>query len=396
MLTPEYLQGCADEVVAIFAEVESEIVSDIARRILRMGFVSETTEWQIHKARELGLLNGDVQKILADATGLAEAEIIRMMQQAGMDTLAYDDAIYRMAGLLPLPLSESPALMAILLHGAEDTLKLLRNFTKTTAVATQTAFINACDKAWLQIMSGAYSPEEAIKRAISDLAKRQVIEIIYPSGHKSSMENAVRRAVITGTNQCCAKLQLARAEEMGCELVEVTSHAGARPSHAVWQGQVYSLRQNHPKYAYFYEATQYGTGPGLCGWNCYHNFFPYFEGLSTPAFSRDPSKEAGRDNATDYENQQKQRAYERKVRASKKECAVLNAAYKAAPDNMKASIKKDFDKAAILLKRREKALDDFCARTGRTRLPEREQTPGFDRSASSRAVWAFRKHHNNP
>lgn len=391
MLTPEYLQGVADSVVEIFAEVESELVADIAKRILRMGYISETSEWQLQKARELGLLNGDVQKILADATGLAETEIIRLIKEAGMEALEFDDAIYRMAGLMPLSLSESPALAAILLHGADDTLKLLRNFTKTTAEATQTAFINVCDKAWLQIMSGAYSPEEAIKRAIADLARRQIVQIVYPSGHKSSMENAVRRAVITGTNQCCAKLQLARAEDMRCELVEITSHAGARPSHAVWQGQVYCLHGHHPKYSNFYEATGYGTGPGLCGWNCYHNFYPYFEGLSTPAFSRDPSKDAGRDNDTDYKLSQKQRAYERKVRAAKKECAVLNAAYKAAPDSMKPGIKKDFDKAAIKLKRYEKDLDDFCTRTGRTRLREREQTPGFDRSASSRAVWVKRK-----
>ena len=27
----------------------------------------------------------------------------------------------------------------------------------------------------------------------------------------------------------------------GCDLVEVTAHAGARPSHAEWQGKIVSL-----------------------------------------------------------------------------------------------------------------------------------------------------------
>lgn len=391
MLPPEYLIGCADEVVETFAAVEDEIIADIAQRIVKMKYISETTEWQIMKARQVGLLNQNVQKILAEATGYSEQEIRRLMNEAGMKALEYDDAIYRMAGLHPLAFSESPALAAILLHGTDDTLKLIANFTQTRAMTTEVAFRNLCDKAFLQIMSGAYDPETAIRRAIWELARQEISKIAYPSGHKSSMENAVRRAVITGVNQSIAKLQLARAEEMGCELVEVTSHAGARPSHAVWQGKVYCIRGKHKDYENFFDATGYGTGAGLCGWNCYHNFYPYFEGLSTPAFSRDPSRDAGRSNNADYENQQQQRYYERQIRAAKKECVALNAAYEAANGSAKQSFKEDFDQAALKLKRREAKMDDFLLRTGRTRLREREQTPGFNRSVSARAVWAKRK-----
>ena len=117
---------------------------------------------------------------------------------------------------------------------------------------------------------------------------------------------------------------------MGCELVETSSHAGARPSHAEWQGKVFCIKGHHKRYGDFYRETGYGTGAGLCGWNCYHSFYPYFEGLSTPSFSHDPSKDAGRSNDEDYERQQKQRYYERKIREAKKECSTLDAAMKAA------------------------------------------------------------------
>ena len=74
-------------------------------------------------------------------------------------------------------------------------------------------------------------------------------------------------------------LQLARMEEMDCEFVEVTAHEGARPTHAVWQGRVYhrggAVVQDGEWYEDFETATGYGTGPGLCGWNCRHNFYPY-------------------------------------------------------------------------------------------------------------------------
>ena len=76
-------------------------------------------------------------------------------------------------------------------------------------------------------------------------------------------------------------LQLARMEEMDCEFVEVTAHEGARPTHAVWQGRVYhrggAVVQDGERYEDFETATGYGTGPGLCGWNCRHNFYPFYK-----------------------------------------------------------------------------------------------------------------------
>lgn len=79
-------------------------------------------------------------------------------------------------------------------------------------------------------------------------------------------------------------LQLARMEEMDCEFVEVTAHEGARPTHAVWQGRVYhrggAVVQDGERYEDFETATGYGTGPGLCGWNCRHNFYPFYPGIS--------------------------------------------------------------------------------------------------------------------
>lgn len=79
-------------------------------------------------------------------------------------------------------------------------------------------------------------------------------------------------------------LQLARMEEMDCEFVEVTAREGARPTHAVWQGRVYhrggAVVHDGERYEDFEAATGYGTGPGLCGWNCRHNFYPFYPGVS--------------------------------------------------------------------------------------------------------------------
>lgn len=392
MLTPEYLMQAADPVVEIYSQVEQDILEDIARRVVKTGYFTDTAQWQLKKAREFGYLQGDVQDILAKATGLSQKEIKKLMTAAGTKSLAFDDAIYKAAGLSPVAVSQSPALMAMLLQGVDTTMALIGNYTKTTAKVSTVAFNSILDRAYIQILSGAFDPTTALKRAIKELSTSGIEKIAYPSGATASIETAVRRAVTTGVNQSVAKLQLLRAEEMGCELVETSSHAGARPSHAEWQGKVFCIKGHHKRYGDFYRETGYGTGAGLCGWNCYHSFYPYFEGLSTPSFSHDPSKDAGRTNDEDYERQQKQRYYERKIREAKKECSTLDAAMKAAQsDELHDELYKEFQRASVKLKQREARLREFIDETGRTRLRDREWTGTWNGSTSSKAVWANRK-----
>ena len=285
MLRPEYLAGAADSVVEVYSQVEQDIAEDIARRIVKNGGMTQTARWQAYKGREFGFFQEDVDMIMSKASPKAKREIQEIMAEAAEMSLSYDDSIYISAGLSPTAIRKSPAMMAMLLQGTDSTLALIGNFTKTTAIMSTIGFNNILDRAYMQILSGAFDPNTAIRRAVKEIASKGVDKIAYPSGASTSVEAAVRRAVTTGVNQSVAKLQLARAEEMGCNLVETSSHAGARPTHAEWQGQVFCIKGHHKHYGDFYKETGYGTGDGLCGWNCYHSFFPFFEGLSTPSFS---------------------------------------------------------------------------------------------------------------
>ena len=394
MLTPEYIAGIADSMIDLYAEVEDEIIADIARRIVKTGSITETAAWQIDKARQAGYLQGDVKRILASATGKSDAEIARLMRESAAEALAYDDRIYRLAGLTPGNLEDSPLFRALLLQGYDSTKKVLNNWTQTRALESEMAFRNLSDKAYMRTISGTMDGVTAIRKAVQELARQGVTEVAYPSGAHHNTDFAVRRAVCTGINQTCAKLQLARAEDMGCNLVETSSHAGARPTHAVWQGQVFCISGHHPKYKDFYSETGYGDGDGLCGWNCYHSFFPFFEGLSEQSFSRDPSADAGRDNDEDYELSQKQRYYERQIREAKRECITYQSAIDSAPDEATAAaIKEDYSAAAVKLKRREANLTQFIRETGRTRQPDRESTGIWSVGESNKARGAAQTHH---
>jgi len=111
--------------------------------------------------------------------------------------------------------------------------------------------------------------------AIDDLAESGA-SVLYPSGYKTSLENAVRMNVMTGVNQTCGKMQELRAEELGWDLMEITAHNDSRPSHAEWQGKIVSL--SGKKGYLSKDDIGYGTVDGFKGINCRHDWNPYFEG----------------------------------------------------------------------------------------------------------------------
>lgn len=396
MLSPTYLSGVADEVIDVYSQVEQDIADDIVRRTLKMGYVTDTARWQYRKAQEFGYFQDDVAGILSRAGARSRRQIKLIMSQAATDSLAFDDAIYKHVGLSPLPAAKSPALQALLLQGTDRTMRLISNFTKTTSTMSYEVFGSILDRAYLQILSGAFSPQTAIYNAIRELSQKGITRIAYESaaGNISydNIDVAVRRAVITGVNQSVSKLQLARAQELSCELVQVSSHSGARPTHAEWQGGIYCINGTKRGYANLVDVTGYGSGDGLCGWNCYHSFFPFFEGLSTSSFSRNPSADEGRDNEDDYALSQKQRYYERQIRAAKREASTLNTAMESAKTEAeKAMYYDEFQRASVKLKRREAALQTFLDENGRTRDWYRLQTGSWNRNVSAKAVWANRK-----
>lgn len=392
MLTADYLMNVAEPMVDLWAQVEDDIIADISRRLAKnAGAMTETAKWQALKAREMGILQTDIASTVAKITGQSQKETYALIVQACQKALAFDDAIYIKAGLSPYPLAQSAALQDVILAGCRKTNGLMSNFTRTLADTASKAFENAMDRAWLQVNTGAFSYTESLNRAIKDLTAQGIEKIAYPSGHVDRMDVAARRALVTGLNQTTAELQLARMDELQTELIEVSSHAGARPTHAIWQGQIYQ-KSGRGKYENFYDETGYGTGDGLCGWNCYHSFFPYFEGMSRQAFERDPSARLGKSNDQVYEESQRQRALERRIRDSRRACAASSAARDAATDpQTKAALDAQFQKEATLLKTREQALDDFCDQTGRTKLVDRVYVPTYNRSVSSKTTWAARK-----
>ena len=398
MLSPKYLEALPQPIIKIYSEFENELLGDIAKRITKADYLTPTAEWRLYKAEQLRLSSREITQRLAKLTGRSEKEIRQLYTGALKEALRNDEKIYR-AAIKSGYLSEdaehkldsyfgSIAFSNALKAGYRNTNGLMRNLCNSAAAQANSRLSDELDKAFLKVASGAYTADEAVYSAVQDLGKSGIKVINYSSGHKDKVDVAVRRAVITGIGQAAGNMQLSLAADMGCDLVEVTAHLGARPSHAVWQGHIYSLSGKDPKYPDFRSSTGYGTGAGLCGWNCRHSFYPYFEGLSKPngvPFTREENDEV-------YRNTQKQRAYERAVRQSKRELAALDGARSATDDEaLKQKLDRDFQRKAVTLKRREAKLEEHLRNTGLLPDNSRVRVDGFGRSVSQKAVHASNK-----
>ncbi|MCL2670518.1 MAG: phage minor capsid protein [Clostridiales bacterium] len=333
MLTYQQLSDLPEAIVALIGETERAIIADMARRIASMGGVTDTTQWQALRLELLGTVESRILETLSAALNRSQQELINLFDEAAMRSLALDEKIYKAAGYSPVPLSENAYLQQLIRAGLEKTKGAYRNLTNTTAITATRQFQDALDLAYSKIASGAFSYQEAIKAGIKTLTQNGLASIGYGSGHTDWLDVAFRRATLTGVNQTCAEIQLANAEQLGADLVETTAHHGARPDHAEWQGQVFSISGTHPKYPSFYEYTGYGYGWGLCGWNCRHSFFPFFEGLSERAYDaetlrgyNDKTVEFDGKEMSLYDATQQQRYIERGIRRWKREASAMEAA----------------------------------------------------------------------
>lgn len=395
------------QLLGLYQQLEDDIVADMVRRMLRMGFVSETTAYQAEVLQTAGILYDDILQMIADRTDASVAQVRVMFEDAGVQTVEIDNDTHEAAGEAPVDIRQDGGMKQVLDAGYRKTLGTMRNLVSTTANTTQTAFLQACDRAYMQVSSGALSYQDAIRMAVRNLADGGAY-VTYPTGHRDRIDVAVRRCVLTGVGQTAAAVAKKRAEDSGCRYMELTAHGGARPEHARWQGQLVQIQGKRTRKiidglkVFTLEEIGYGDGRGFKGWNCRHNWHPYYPGLSTPNYT--PEEIARLDEKsisyngekyTEYEISQMQRKGERKVRALKRRAAALDEAAKNTDDPaLKQGLNDDFAAVSVRLKDAEKTLKDFCRQTGRRNDTFRSQVNGFGRSTAQRAVQAAKRVQN--
>ena len=401
MLSPEYLSKIAEGSEEIASQLHTYIIRQIIdRMMIRIGrgddyLLTSSDAWRIQVLQDSGYLLQDITAELAKYTKRQEKEIKVAMEESGIKALEYDDKIYQAAGLSPMPLTQSPALIRLMERNYSATLGEWRNYTQSAAQAAQRLFLNECDLAYNKVMSGAVSYSQAVREAV-ETAVSGGVYVDYPTGHRDTIETATARAVRTGIAQAAGDISIKRMEEMDWDIILVSAHIGARTgdggenpgNHFWWQGKFYSRSGNDKRFPPF-SQTGYGTINGLSGINCRHSFGSG-DGVNNP-YEKIDTKE----NARIEKLEQRQRALERRIRKTKREVMGMQEAVdKCEDESLKFELQQTLDRKSYLLSRQNKAYNEFCKENSLRPLSERLQIARWNREQAAKSRGAARRYQN--
>ena len=356
------------QAIGIYQNLELQIIEEIAIRIANYGYANTVVTNSLRIAQEMGFLYQDIVRLVAGYNNTTYENVNQIFYEAGEKTLSYDDKIYKEAGLNPVPLKQSESIKQMMNATIQRTAGNLQNLCMTTATTGQTQFVNAINNAYMFTSTGVKSYTQAIIDEIKNISSQGAV-IQYPSGRKRSIESAIRTNVITAVNQNMGQLQETRANEVGWDLMEISAHSGARPSHMKWQGKIVSLSGQK---GYLSKADiGYGEATGFKGINCRHSWYPYYKG-TTRTYSQKQLKEwedekvvYNGEKMTKYEATQKQRYFERKIRQDKKDLKAQQVLLTSTNNDLDIElVKAEIREIKATQKAHNEELNDFLDQTG--------------------------------
>lgn len=339
MFTPTEIEALPSAMEQLYRSLQLNIMSDLTERLKANGEeITSVADWQINRLYELGVSKDEIDSLIQSTLDVSDDEIDRIYDEVVKSGYARNEELYTSKGKEYIPYAENKQLQQLVKAVKNQTKSEYRNITGSLGFAVRNAdntlsftpladfYQRTLDNGLMQIASGAVDYNTVLKRAVKAMTDSGLRTVDYASGWSNRVDVAVRRALMTGFNQVVAKVNEDNAEQLGTEYFEVSYHRGARPTHQVWQGRVYSKKELET-------VCGLGTVTGLCGANCYHSYSPFIKDIDTPTYSEEeldrmneeentPKEYNGR-QYTAYEAQQRQRQLETAMRADRQKIELL-------------------------------------------------------------------------
>lgn len=338
--TPEVLDGMPEGIAELYRGLELQLLDEICSRLNLAGELNEVTVDSIRALRSQGISLDEIESAIRATTNISEEELQKLFDDVVTRNQEYYTELIDLAGVTrPQTLLGDSDIDAIIRQTGTEMINITQSMGflvdgGKTMLEPARAYQWALNNAELEIMSGAISYNQAIKRSVRQLADSGLRYVTYESGHRDHIDVAARRAVMTGINQLCSRYSEQSMDYLNTDLVETTAHSGARniggvngwEAHTEWQGKVFHWRakgnRNRGKYPDFERSCGYGDVTGILGANCRHFFHPFVDGVMERTYSDRQLRhiDDGRDadfegrHYTAYEATQKQREIERTVR----------------------------------------------------------------------------------
>lgn len=358
------------ELIELYSDVEKALLQSIGRRFAKQAEAmtkGDVMDWQIRQLLEIGELRKEHIDIMRKSARVSREKMVELLVEAGYTAANQYEGLFQEAyhqglvKLLPPATDNSMRLLRVLqtyIDQAEDKLNLVNT---SMLRAGQDTFLEVVNSVVAYVSTGIKTPQVAIRDALVGAGRKGLTVFVDKVGRQWSTETYLNMITRTMSSNISNAMEDARRKEYGVDYVEVSSHSGARPRCAPYQGRIYYDGAGHDpleKYPHLSD-TSYGEAAGLFGVNCGHHKYPYVPGLSTQTFF--PYDKAENDKV--YAQSQAQRKLEREVRQIKRERAIL----------MVAKDREGVSLANQRLEHKWQELRAFTAQTGRTRRYDREK-----------------------
>ena len=414
MLTPNDILRISEPIEQMYMDCTSQLLINMSKH-----FRSTTGDYEMQKLSELGQLTEESIEIISANTGTApeaikqavtegmgleiqeteqvcqgavakgtiqsattswqaservKAVVSNLVEQAVEDTNIVNTVMLnstreRYVQAVQYAAQEEAKILAT--YGAMDVAELESKLQLTQGILNQ---------ATLSTAIGAEARTQAVRKAVEMVVSQGITGYIDAGGHKWSPEAYINMDIRTTVHNAAVQGQKARSADYNVQTFQISSHAGARPLCAPYQGKFYSWDGSEGFITdlygntYHYEGignTTYGQPAGIFGINCGHRPVTFVDGYSRPRF--EPTED-WKENQKQYELSQKQRYLERQIRDEKTKALCYDA----------AGDKEAFKKSAERIKEKTANYKDFCKANNLTQRPSNTQVYGYNKSMAGK------------
>lgn len=388
-MTKSQIQQMSQGMSDLYTGLETDLISNIADYLKSGDIYSSTAQWKIQMLAQLGALDKANIKTISNYAGMSPSLLSQALEMASLTAINELEGGFRQLvkdGIINgtnVPVMDTmERTLKLYNKQAKNSLNMVNTvmlykaksitgkiINQTAEIANKPEYIAMLSKATGKVITGIESRQSAMRQCIQEMTAKGIPAFVDKLGREWSPEAYINMNIRTTLSNTANTAQMERMSDYGISLVEVSSHSGARPKCAKYQGRIFDKSNKSQKYPHW-KDTSYGQPDGLLGINCGHQIYPYIEGVSVQRYF--PYNKDANDKA--YRLSQHQRELERRVRKSKRECMVLE----------KLGDDKGLKRASATLKNRKQALEKFSSANNLPVRTDRTAVVGYNKSIAGK------------
>lgn len=330
-LNDQQLTLDASQVSDLYHKLTLELFDQVVDRLLERGSVSLAENpyiWQLEKMNQMGLLNADNVKLIAEYSGIAEKQLRQVIEGEGYEV--YKTTRDQLAETLGADdLDDNPEIQNNLASYANQALGGVNNLINSTLPeSVRSVFQSVIEESVGKVVTGITTPERALNDTIMKWFEKGFYGFTDSQGKRWRADSYARTVIRSTVKRAFREMRTAPAKEFGIDTFYFSKKATAREACAPLQHQIvtYGPQREEDGITILSMADHgYGTPAGCLGINCGHDITPFVVGFNElPDLGPDVKDISPSEAIANANAQAKQRALERSIRDSKERLHIAN------------------------------------------------------------------------